>query len=367
MSTMERALTRVDPYQKFRATETFGSLNGVRALCCLMVVKDHALWMPGWPKALDFGYLGVDMFFTISGFLIVTLMIRERRRTGKIDVLAFYARRTLRIFPIYYASIFAVLLFYLSISGWLPSGWDYYKIGFIVLLTYTQDIIPARIGLFFPTWSLAMEEQFYLFWPTIERYFSKNARWLTLGLVMAVSQAFNFGFDPALTALYGPGAARLPLYQVTFMPICLGVALAYLLDDRQSFLLLNRIVGSRWSFLVFLIAATVLLQFCSADLAGWPRLGVHVLFVLLLGALVIRPDHGAQKILTFPPLARIGAISYGAYLYHIFFIELLNRPLLSLPPPLLFAGASILTICFAEISFRYFELPLLNLRTRFRK
>jgi peptidoglycan/LPS O-acetylase OafA/YrhL len=355
----------VNPLQVFRQTENFGALNGVRALCCLAVIKEHAHWELSWPKSLNFGYLGVDMFFTISGFLIVTLMIREREARGTINVPAFYARRTLRIFPVYYGSVLAVLSFYLAISAWHPNGWQYYSAATLVLLTYTQDIIPTNIGYFFHTWSLAMEEQFYLFWPAVERFLTRTARWLVLAAIVGISQASNFGlFDPLIAKAYG--TLKLPMYQVTFTPIALGVALAYLLHQPRSFAVLYRILGGRWAFLPALMAVFLLLEFCPEDLAGWPRLGIHLIFVVLLATLVIRPDHRAMKVLAFPPLVRIGTISYGMYLYHVFVLELTRMVVTRLDagriqPVLLFLIAAAITIAVSEISFRYFEAPLLRL------
>ena len=366
LQPMQKTLT-AGPFQVFCQTENFGALNGVRAICCLVVVKEHAKWVVNWPKSLDYGFLGVDMFFTISGFLIVTLMIREREKSDSINVPAFYARRALRIFPVYYAVVFVVLFFYLAISPWRPNGWQYYSIAAPVLLIYMQDIIPTNIGSFFHTWSLAMEEQFYLLWPTVERFLPLPVRWLALVGVLGVSQAANFGLlDPLIAKTYGSAAHKLPLYQATFTPIALGVALAYVLHQPRSFTMLFRLLGARWSFVPFLIAAFLLLEFCPTDLAGWPRLGIHLIFALLLGSLVVRPDHYAMKVLSFPLLARIGAISYGMYVYHVFILEGLDRLHLELRPALLFVIAALITIGVAEISFRYFETPLLRLRARFR-
>ncbi|MGB2610895.1 MAG: acyltransferase, partial [Isosphaeraceae bacterium] len=101
-----------EAHEQYLGTRTFASLNGVRGLCILSVLWHHA---PGGLHALilERGFLGVDMFFVLSGFLIVTLLLRERDRTGSISLKKFYARRTLRIFPIYYLVLFTLLLFYL--------------------------------------------------------------------------------------------------------------------------------------------------------------------------------------------------------------------------------------------------------------
>ncbi|MGO9686557.1 MAG: acyltransferase family protein, partial [Beijerinckiaceae bacterium] len=191
--------------------------------------------------------------------------------------------------------------------------------------------------------------------------------WLALVGVIGISQSVNFGLvDPLIAKIYGPGTPRLPLYVITFMPIAMGVVLAYLLHNWRSFAFLYRILGGRWAFLPLLLAAMLLLEASPSDLTGWPRLGIHVIFALLLGTLVIRPDHHAMKVLAFPPLARIGTVSYGIYVYHVFVIGALERVHLKFHPALLFVVAALLTIIVAELSFRYFEQPLLSLRARFR-
>ncbi len=105
-----------DPHQAYLDTRFFSSLNGIRCLCCLAVIKEHVNWKWGGPRLPELGFLGVDLFFAISGFLIVTLLIRERERRGTISLKKFYMRRTLRIFPIYYLLIATVFLAYLAIS-----------------------------------------------------------------------------------------------------------------------------------------------------------------------------------------------------------------------------------------------------------
>src|SRR4051812_43977390 len=102
----------MDAHQTFLGTRSFGSLDGVRGLCILAVLWHHSGPASGIPLSQR-GFLGVDMFFVLSGFLIVTLLLRERDRTGRISLRKFYARRTLRIFPIYYLLIFGLLFLYL--------------------------------------------------------------------------------------------------------------------------------------------------------------------------------------------------------------------------------------------------------------
>ena len=144
----------------------FGSLDGLRCASVLAVVWHHTATGVAWFPASDRGFLGVDMFFVISGFLIVTLLLRERDRTGGISLPRFYGRRTLRIFPIYYGVLAALTFVFLFVR---PDGsqagpfFDYLPF----YLTYTSNWA-ADTGIMFIAWSLAAEEQFYVVWPPLE-------------------------------------------------------------------------------------------------------------------------------------------------------------------------------------------------------
>jgi peptidoglycan/LPS O-acetylase OafA/YrhL len=362
-----------DPHGSFLRTKHFSSLNGLRALCCLIVIKEHVGWTFRAPRLVgELGWLGVDMFFVISGFLIVTLLIRERERHGSVSLRNFYARRTLRIFPIYYLLIFVVFSLYFAVSLWAPEGLRYYLGAFPVLLTCTQDIIPAPLGRFSQCWSLAMEEQFYLLWPTVEKFASRFGRWIILFGMLLANQAVNFGLlNGVIRRIHGnPSALSMPIFQVTFTPVLFGVLLAYSLNERRTFSLVYRLVGRRWSAFFFL---GLLVAFCEASsdhVVGWPRLIIQTGLVLILASVVVRDDHFARPILAFPLLARVGVISYGAYLYHSWVIELLigiggRLGLGPMNPIGLFVLISAATVAVAEMSYRIIELPLLRMKDRF--
>ncbi|HYP34638.1 MAG TPA: acyltransferase, partial [Burkholderiaceae bacterium] len=159
--TVATPSSRTDLYAAFKDATYFPSLNGIRAVCALMVVKIHVHWSfagSASTSMLDRGFLGVDMFFIISGFLIVTLLLRERDADGRISLKQFYVRRTLRIFPIYYLLVAILLLIALASYGHSSKTWDLYKWSFPVFLLYLQDFVPVFMGVLYHTWSLAMEE-----------------------------------------------------------------------------------------------------------------------------------------------------------------------------------------------------------------
>jgi len=96
-------------WHSFLAVRMFGLLDGVRALCITFVIWHHVPHLEAEPTISTRGFLGVDMFFVLSGFLIVTLILREKARTSDVNLLKFYSRGTLRIFPIYYLTLFSSL------------------------------------------------------------------------------------------------------------------------------------------------------------------------------------------------------------------------------------------------------------------
>jgi peptidoglycan/LPS O-acetylase OafA/YrhL len=369
--TATRGLTPPrDPYATFLQNRTFGSLNGVRCLCCLAVIKEHVgLRLPP-ARLVEFGWLGVDMFFVISGFLIVTLLIRERARAGFIDLKKFYIRRSLRIFPVYYLTIFLVVGAYLLISPWKPNGLRFYLATLPVLLTYTLDFLGNQPGVLFQCWSLAMEEQFYQIWPAIEKFAAGWRSWVILGVMLVINQAVNFGFcDRLIVWVYNdPEAIARAVFLITFTPILLGVALAHALNAPRLFRLFYAVVGHRVSPFMILAALTAFCEIPVESLRGWPRLTIQILIVLLLASLVIREDHFARPILMQPFVARLGVISYGMYIFHTIVIAVIFPVFARLGINnrfVLFLIVAVVTYLVAELSFRLFEEPFLRLKARF--
>ena len=356
-------------YADFRKASYFPSLNGIRAICAVLIVKEHAqLALTGFPRMIQWGFLGVDMFFLISGFLIVTLLLRERDRNGHIDLKQFYVRRTLRIFPIYYLVIAGLFVLAVATYPHSTKTWDLYKWSFPVFLLYLQDIVPVPLGLMFHTWSLSMEEQFYLVWPTVEKYLRRALIPVLLGLI-AVSQLCNFGYlTSTITAIYGgPAGLVRPIFLITFTPILLGVLAAHLMHDPRTGVAITRVLGNRWMPLVLLLAAGVVCEI-SVQLQGATRLGVHVLFALMLVAMVVNPRGVFSRILQSRIMVYLGSISYGLYLFHTFVLWGVQRFCeakgIVLSPFPLFVVVSALSIGVAALSFEYVEKPIMNARRR---
>jgi peptidoglycan/LPS O-acetylase OafA/YrhL len=179
----------------------------------------------------------------------------------------------------------------------------------------------------------------------------------------------NFGvLDTWLARRFGEGFLRRSILDTTFTPILLGVLLAHLLHSPRGYAVFARGFGSRWSPVVVFAALVALIELGPSDISGLPRLVIQLTMTLLLCTLVVREDHAAQPLLTFGPIARLGVISYGLYLYHLWTIHIVRESFerLRLEDKLAFFAASVaLTAVVAEVSFRLIESPLLRLKRHF--
>lgn len=358
-------------HQRYLETRYFASLDGLRCLCILAVLWHHST-RPEIDLRLDaMGFLGVGMFFVLSGFLITTLLLRERDNTGGISLTDFYARRTIRIFPIYYLLLAALAVFYGLVERGTPDAQAYFG-DLPYFLTYTSNWIHVDAGNQAPLWSLATEEQFYIFWPLIEKLLRPRWALAVLFGVLGVNQLINFGVTDPLTARwFGEEFNSLSIMEATFTPIALGVLLAHMLHHRGSFEPMARLLSPAWTPVVLLAGFLTYLEFTPEDISGLPRLVIHLWMVLLLASLVIREEHWLRRPLGLWPLKRMGMISYGMYLYHMWCLHVVRQGLRAsgldyeVRQWIFPIAGLLLTVAVAELSFRLIETPILRLKKRF--
>ena len=361
-ATEKSNVIELDGHEEFVGRRFFGSLDGLRAISVIAVIWHHV----GGPLPVDWpiveaGHHGVTLFFAISGFLITTLLLRERQRTGHIDLKAFYIRRTLRIFPLYYAviALYVALVFLLERNSQV--GREFFN-NLPFFLTYTSNWFVPLEGrvIFYFAWSLASEEQFYLVWPGIQKFFRpKYAIFLVTLLVVCVGTA------QWITAGYSRFDKSLALTVLTSVPlaICLGVLLAHALHCKRGFSALRLFLGARASSLVWMLVFLFVLNWRSA-----PTIVVHAAAVMLVGACIYREDNALAFFLKVRPLAYVGTVSYGVYLLHMLvkngvekFFVALN---LDIPQTGIFLMTTILSILVAGVSFRYFESIFLKMKKK---
>lgn len=351
---------------RYRATRFFASLDGLRALSILAVIWHHTAGAGAPWALLHRGNRGVDLFFVISGFLIVTLLLRAKAAHGTFSLPKFWGRRSLRILPVYFAvlGLYTALVYALERS---PVDRHGFFVHWPAFATFTSNWFVSLDNprvIFYFAWSLAAEEQFYLLWPWCERYLSGLWPLLAAALALALSQGAGLASFPL-----PPDQLSLPLRMLSSVPaaILLGVILAHLLHSPAGFRALAAVTGRRGSAAGALVLALVALGVSPALGAG-ADLAIALAFTLLVSACVIRPDHDLARILTLPAIAWIGQVSYGMYLLHMLSVNAARRLLAVLhldSPYVVFLGGTLLAVIVASLSYRYFERYFLQLKDRF--
>jgi peptidoglycan/LPS O-acetylase OafA/YrhL len=357
-------------YSNFRQTKYFASLDGLRAISILAVIFYHVPELrPYWRT----GYLGVHLFFVISGFLITTLLLREKAKAGRIALKDFYVRRTLRIFPAYYLTLLLFLAACLLVPELRRDALPTYLHNLPSFASYTSNwfVYPWGPGkvVFVAAWSLATEEQFYLFWPWIIAF---SRRWYVPAIVMLVLIAINQSIKMMVGYEFFLAGHSLPVTILNSIStaICLGCLLAITLDRERGFAWFWRLLGASWSAPVFLVLTFVVSAIPNSDtLEVGHMMLVTFAMTLTVGACCIREDHWAKLLLTNPVARYLGLVSYGLYLYHAFGINIADRyfGFVKPWPALQFLVVVLCTLVLASLSYWLFEKRFLDLKKRFSR
>ncbi len=337
------------------------ALDGVRALAVLAVLFFH-----GEVAGFGGGYLGVSVFFTLSGFLITSLLAAETAANGSVGLGAFYSRRARRLLP---ASVLLVVLVMVAslVTDWFDGVADLrsHIVGSLLQVANWvflandgsyQELLQQAAGAASPLehyWSLAIEEQFYWIWPVAFVGLWKlgrtpRGRLMLLGGVTAALVVAA----PVISAVWGSDAAYWAS-PARAAEILLGAFLALALAGRT--------VSPRlW---VLAPAALAVLAICVVTFptaggpaySGWlPAIGA-VSALLLLGLQVESPVRAACSA---APLVWLGKISYGVYLFHWPIFVVMNDERTGIDGVALFALRMALTLAVAQVSFTFFERPI---------
>jgi peptidoglycan/LPS O-acetylase OafA/YrhL len=286
------------------------SLDGLRACSVMFVVFDHLCIsgsLPFHQSWIDFGNLGVRIFFVISGFIITTLLLEEKNRTGTISLKAFYARRFFRIVPIWACYVTVILVGLVALRR-LPSLHD-----MLGVLTYNVDYLaPAEID-FTHLWSLSVEEKFYLIWPVT--------------LVLAGQRAAAFGavaVGLASPLLRFRGALTGASYEDLLWPFhntADALAIGCLLAIGRGALENNK----RWQAFFASPWKAGLIPLVIIALAASHKLGpvfwlagvtaLNLAIAAGIYAAIKQPESAVGRLLNGNPLRIIGVWSYGIYLW----------------------------------------------------
>lgn len=344
-------------FDRFCSIHRFGALDGLRALSVIAIIWHHTSGTPG-PAIAGRGDFAPDLFFAISGFLITTLLIREHHTTGGISLRNFYARRTLRIFPLYYATLLLCIVTTLAATTRRNDPVERRFLHHLpAFATYTSNWVVEQGDKFYFAWTLATEEQFYLLWPPmliVAVAIGRRRIWVALMLLsvlVVISQGARFVTDTSVL----PG--RIPAS--VSLSILLGSAAALAASTPRGFAVLASILGRRWSAPATAVSLLLVLAFAPQQQL------TQCLIVAVVVSVCLAESTPLHPLLQWRPLAFVGVISYGVYLLHMLCANVIGRLLHQNHGLGMFAATLLTAIVAGHLSFRYFETPLLKLKRRF--
>jgi peptidoglycan/LPS O-acetylase OafA/YrhL len=359
----------------------FPGLNGVRFIAALLVIVDHTelfksylgfptLWANSYSAYL--GAFGVSIFFVLSGFLITYLLLEEQQE-APIRIRHFYLRRILRIWPLYY--LILVLGFFV-----IP------YLDFFQVPQYSRDMgdslhrlllfvgLAANVAfVYLPTvpfanvlWSVAVEEQFYLFWPHVVRI-KRSLLWIMLGLLAAyLSVKFYAGSVDRQFELL--------VIRTRFSSMIIGGIGAYLLFHQKAVIQLLYHRGVQVGLLVLFVCMG--LDWINFYSMTWMQ---DELISLVVCGLILNIATNPRALISLENrvFAYLGKLSYGLYVYHLFVVVLVLKglpvivDLQALPTwigyPLTLGAILFLTTGISHLSYRYFESYFLRKKVLFSK
>jgi peptidoglycan/LPS O-acetylase OafA/YrhL len=363
----------------------FENLDGLRFFCFLSVFFFHSFITDNiniqhspiyyFFKKTVFGngFLGVNFFFVLSGFLITYLLIKEKTTNQYIHIANFWMRRVLRIWPLYFACVFFgfVIFPYLKMfTGGVPreTANPWYYISFLSNFDYIKKGLPDAQGLGV-LWSVAVEEQFYFAWPLILSIFPVKRFWIPLLVILTGSLVFRALYDvPVLHELHTLSCIG---------DMALGGLGAWLILESGSF---KKAICNIPKWLIFLIYASFVFVFLFRDefllSTYWMRVFERLIISGIMLLIILEQcyaQHSFYKMGNFKIPTRLGIVTYGLYCLHFIVISATlgltklagwNTKVWQVVflETILALGISVAVSLF---SYRFFETPFLNLKERF--
>ncbi|WP_259071205.1 acyltransferase family protein [Mucilaginibacter sp. X4EP1] len=337
----------------------FPGLDGLRAVSIIIVVISH-LFKFSWSKYFD-GEIGVEIFFVISGFLITTLLLKEKVKFGEVSLKRFYVRRALRIFPVAYLYLFC--LFLITIVFNLDTTFKMFLSAGLYIVN-----IPIAYGKNWQTahfWSLSVEEQFYLIFPF---FLIKNpSRFLGFIGVFLLILPFIVLIGLLPLNVYNNYPLFFKFIRLFAFLFALGTA-SILIGAAMSIFLFKKIIVLKYSstyfFSFFVFVAAIILRY-QVFLNDYIK---EYLFAFLIGLTIIlnlKNDNLLSKILNHPIMVKIGILSYSIYVWQQLFtnqqpwrglFKYSDSPLFNIP----------ICLLIAYISYFFYERRFLKFKERFK-
>lgn len=367
----------------------YPALDGLRFFAFLSVFLHHALFnISSENLVLNYfliifnknGWVGVDLFFVLSGFLITTILLEEKKLYGKYSLKDFWIRRSLRIWPLYYLALFSGFLLvpylfkYLFNTDYTDSHhlnqmrqqiiYYLFFLGNWAVFKFNYSGFPEISHL----WTISIEEQFYLLWPLILLFLTKYRTALLTCLLLIISSILTRLYLSLVNTPH-PG-----IYVNTFSrmdALTLGSLIALTLHFHPNFI--NKITNLTKP--IILITTSIILsfilyrvtflepQYLRQSIFGYTFIALFMSYYTISAL----SNNFFSKILSYSLLTYLGKISYGLYVWHLLAIDITAKLLPNKFQDFKFIPAFFITLVISIISYRLFELRFLKFKKRFSK
>lgn len=358
---------------KFR----FNNLDSIRSIAFLSTFLAHAFYSKSpeiltsdaYKYTISFGEIfsfGVPVFFVLSGFLITYLMFREQEIIGEFSVKKFYMRRILRIWPVYFLVLFVGFLLFpivrsvvLDVPYFETANWGMYVSFLSNFDQINQPVLPYGVGLG-PTWSVSIEEQFYLLWPLLLLLFKRKKFIVPIIAVVIASLVFSSTLHLS---------NKHTLFCMTYLAVGAGCGYVAFYREQLTKRLTNIPRGG------FLLVVCLLFALILISIHVYSSIFVIFAIALTIGYIILYQCYsGRMELKSIPFLERWGKYTYGLYLYHVICIFIVHSAfdkiagipesivVVMIVKPILSLGLSMIV---SYYSYHYFERYFLNLKSKY--
>lgn len=347
----------------------YPKIDGLRFVAIFLVLFEHFVYIPS--IHIIAGYYGVDLFFVISGFLITGILIKTPEKPFLENYKSFIVRRILRIFPIYYLTVIVLLI----------AGLPHVQENLIYLLTYTFNYAIVFKHLpnnpINPFWSLSVEEQFYLFWPLVVLSFKNKLHILLVVSIVVVI----IGYSQQLLNII-PSHEKYNYFSLFTRMSSLGLGAVAIIAHRLRLLSTRFFTDKTIEYLILML---IVFSLVIPYKVNMQVLGLSSFYLVLKAAFYGFKIDAVNNFLKKSWVIYVGSISYGIYLFHLplsYYVDTnLFKPIMNsidfshlgkliflkwYSVVITFPLYSLLTVCLASLSYRYFEKPFLKLKARFK-
>jgi peptidoglycan/LPS O-acetylase OafA/YrhL len=321
-------------------------LDGIRAIAIILVVLHHAGW-------LSIGWAGVDLFFVLSGYLITQILLRSRDSSDYWT--SFYQKRTRRILPPLVPVLILGILFTPNIGAWNSLGYIFFLGNLVVANIVNEPLLGV-------TWSLAVEEHFYVIWPYLVKKCSRQMMFRVCIVLLAA--------EPVLRAIASSHMSGKAIYVLTpfrLDGLAAGSLLALLSSNLKTLTVLKRV--SPWltfaAMAVYGVLAVSLrstFRHLTQDML-YNSVGYSLLALIAFGAVtytLLYEQSIVCKFLSLRPMAELGKMSYGLYLYHMFAFVIAGKLLHTQSHSKIALLAIPMALVASWASYQYYEKPIMR-------